>query len=206
MSELVIAERSDIVAIANAVRNKTETTNEMTLGEIVTGINSIEAGVKLPELTNPASEAEIFNGYETIDETGSKITGTFSIDSELTTQDDLITQIQSALEGKAAGSGSSGETEYIYFYAMFQRDIYSEEFEKNRYVVKKGMTWEEFCQSSLDVDKEFIYGGFDEGAGHGLFFYEGGEGYQMFVCETEYGGNLSNAIIEANQIVYIIEV
>ena len=37
----VITERSNIIAIADAVRNKTRTSNEMTLGEIVTGINNI---------------------------------------------------------------------------------------------------------------------------------------------------------------------
>lgn len=41
MSELVIANRSDIVAIADAVRNKTNSTDSMTLSEIVNAINSI---------------------------------------------------------------------------------------------------------------------------------------------------------------------
>jgi hypothetical protein len=105
MSELIIAERSDIVSIANAVRNKIGTTEEMTLGEIITNINGIGVGVELPELTNPADEAKIFSGYEVIDETGSKITGTFTIDSELDAQDNLLEQIQNALETKAAGGG-----------------------------------------------------------------------------------------------------
>lgn len=41
MAELIVTERSNIVAIADAVRSKTETTNEMSLSEIVSGINSI---------------------------------------------------------------------------------------------------------------------------------------------------------------------
>ena len=44
MSELIIAERSDIVSIANAVRTKTQTIGELTLNEIIAGINSIEVG------------------------------------------------------------------------------------------------------------------------------------------------------------------
>lgn len=40
----VICEREDIVAIADAVRNKTGNSDEMTLGEIASGINGIEAG------------------------------------------------------------------------------------------------------------------------------------------------------------------
>lgn len=49
-----------------------------------------------------ASADEIMSG-ETAYVNGSKVTGTFSIDSELSTQDSLIAQIQTALEGKAGG-------------------------------------------------------------------------------------------------------
>ena len=41
MADLIITERSNIVAIADAVRSKTGTTNNLNLGEIVEGINSI---------------------------------------------------------------------------------------------------------------------------------------------------------------------
>jgi hypothetical protein len=53
-----------------------------------------------------ASADEIMSG-ETAYVNGSKVTGTFSIDNELNTQDSLIAQIQTALEGKASGSGSA---------------------------------------------------------------------------------------------------
>lgn len=55
--------------------------------------------------TDATAEAgEIMEG-ETAYVNGSKVTGTFTIDDELTTQDDLIAQIATALEGKAAGGG-----------------------------------------------------------------------------------------------------
>lgn len=52
-----------------------------------------------------ASADEIMSG-ETAYVNGSKVTGTFTIDSELTAQDSLISQIQTALAGKAGGSAN----------------------------------------------------------------------------------------------------
>lgn len=46
---------------------------------------------------------EIFNG-KTAYARGEKITGTFTIDNELTAQDDLLAQIKIVLQGKAAGT------------------------------------------------------------------------------------------------------
>ena len=60
---------------------------------------------KIEELLNPAKTEEIFEGKDVINANGEKITGTFTIDTEMNTQTDLITQIATALEGKAAGGG-----------------------------------------------------------------------------------------------------
>jgi hypothetical protein len=54
-----------------------------------------------------ASADEIMSG-ETAYVNGTKVTGTFSIDSELSAQDALIQQIESALVGKAAGGSGGG--------------------------------------------------------------------------------------------------
>jgi hypothetical protein len=48
----IITNRDDIVAIADAVRNKTGQTNEMTLREIVSGINGISGGDGYDELNS----------------------------------------------------------------------------------------------------------------------------------------------------------
>lgn len=81
-------------------------TNIANLQELLEQVNNLpEASVELPELNNPAEVTEVFSGAEYIDETGAKKTGTFTIDSELTAQDNLIYQIQAALESKAGGSG-----------------------------------------------------------------------------------------------------
>ena len=90
--------------------NKLIETNTEGLQEILRKVSELpNSGMELPELSNPAKVTEVFSGAEYIDETGAKKTGTFTIDSELNTQHSLISQIQAALEGKAAGSGSSGD-------------------------------------------------------------------------------------------------
>ena len=69
---------------------------------------TLKEGIDTSDAT--ASADEIFNG-ETAYVNGSKVTGNFTIDSEITEQTDLISQIKTALEGKASGGGSgSGST------------------------------------------------------------------------------------------------
>ena len=76
--------------------NKTQLqTNNINLASYTDRVNALvevanglpEAGVNLPELTSPATAEEIFLNKQTIDEDGNIITGAFTIDSELETQD-----------------------------------------------------------------------------------------------------------------------
>lgn len=85
--------------------------NNTDLQAILNTINELpEAGIELPTLTNKGSASDLLSGKQLIDQGGNVITGTFSIDSELTTQDTLIAELQSVLDGKAGGSESSFET------------------------------------------------------------------------------------------------
>lgn len=84
--------------------------NTEILQNLLNTINNLPeaGGVDLPELTNPASPSEVFKNKEVIDSEGNKVTGTFTIDNELSTQDTLISQIQAALENKAAMPDAGG--------------------------------------------------------------------------------------------------
>lgn len=72
MNELIITEKTNITAIADAVRNKTGSSSGLTLNGIIEGINSISGGT------------------------------TINLDEEITTQENIITQIETVLQGKAS--------------------------------------------------------------------------------------------------------
>jgi hypothetical protein len=75
--------------------------NVYTTGDIV--VNPIPSEY-ITTADATASADEIMSG-ETAYVNGSKVTGTFTIDNELSAQDDLISQIQTALQNKTATSG-----------------------------------------------------------------------------------------------------
>ena len=129
VSNEYLIQKETLTAIADEVRTLSGATVDMNPSEMTANISvantevssqyalleqaiaalegKAAGGIELPELTSPAANYEVFSGKEYIDRYGNKTTGSFSIDNELSQQDNLIAQIQSALEGRAIG-GSGG--------------------------------------------------------------------------------------------------
>jgi hypothetical protein len=87
-----------------------EVSVDATLRDLTDYVAQVANGIDTTDAT--ATADEIFHG-ETAYAKGQKVTGTFSIDNELTSQESLITQIQAALEGKSlpsAGEDVTAET------------------------------------------------------------------------------------------------
>lgn len=99
----------DLTVLADAIRERAGSEGKMAfphgMAQMVKSIPT--GGVELPTLENPVTEAEVFLGKEYIDGNGQMATGSFTIDNELTEQDDLILQISNALRNKAAATDPS---------------------------------------------------------------------------------------------------
>lgn len=103
-----LEKKSELTALADAIRTKSGASGNLTIPQMKDKVDEISACVELPTLTNPSTPSDVMSGKQYINGSGQAETGTFSLDSELTAQDSLISQIKNALQGKAAGGGSSG--------------------------------------------------------------------------------------------------
>lgn len=112
-----------MTALADAIRDKSGRTDALTVDEMTIAVSSIEAGTDTSDAT--ATADEIFAG-ETAYTADGKVTGTFTIENELTEQTDLISQIANLVATKATPSGTdtndatatasdilSGKTAYV---------------------------------------------------------------------------------------------
>jgi hypothetical protein len=95
----VLCDREDLVNVADAVRAKTNTSAEMTLNEMATKIGTITGGGGTDTSDATATAEEIFAG-ETAYTADGKVTGTFTIETELTEQNNLISQISTLITQK----------------------------------------------------------------------------------------------------------
>jgi hypothetical protein len=93
------------------------TQNTTQLENLLAKINALpeagSGGVDLPELTNEGTASDLMLNKELINSNGEKVTGTFTIDEELTEQSELIAQIATMLQTKAnppSGTNTSDAT------------------------------------------------------------------------------------------------
>lgn len=100
MAKKYLIEETTLTSIANAIRSKTGGTNPIMPSDMAIEIDN---GVNTSDATAIADE--IFKGKTAYIADG-KVTGTFTIDNELNTQDNLISQIQTALQNKATNTGT----------------------------------------------------------------------------------------------------
>ena len=85
-------------------------------------------GVDLPSLGNEGTASELMKNKELLNSKGEKVVGTFTLDSELITQDELIAEIKSVLQNKAAGGGTAPDPR-----EQYQRVEYIESAEEGTY-------------------------------------------------------------------------
>lgn len=97
-----------LTSIANAIRSKTHTSEQILVKDFASKIGELGSG--LPELANPATAEEVFSGYQFIGSDGAAETGSFTIESELNEQVELLTQITNALSVKILNSA------FLYLY------------------------------------------------------------------------------------------
>ena len=99
-----LIEQETLTNIANSIRGKTGDKNTLSPSEMATAINSISTGADTSDAT--AAADEIFAGKTAYTANG-KTTGTFTIDNELSTQENLLNQLQNALNGKSEGPNTN---------------------------------------------------------------------------------------------------
>jgi hypothetical protein len=100
MSNVMQRVDEKMIAIADRIRERNSITDKLSLDDMAAEIVRIgmNGGTDTSDAT--ASADEIFLN-ETAYVNGEKVTGTFTIEDEVNSQTDLISQIASALEGKA---------------------------------------------------------------------------------------------------------
>lgn len=93
-----------LTGIADAIRRKTGSTEDIKAKDMESNIDSISTGTDTSDATVTADE--IFAGEVAYGPDG-KVTGTFTIENELTEQDNLISQITTLVNQKANPEGGT---------------------------------------------------------------------------------------------------
>lgn len=126
-------------------------TNTISLQEILEAVNNLPdaGGVELPELSNPATASEIFLGEEVINRKGNKMTGTFTIENEISELNTLIPQLRDTIdELPNANNGNTSELKIAYIYN--NSTSYTPEI-VHVIIFEEGATWGDFIISKYNT-------------------------------------------------------
>lgn len=88
--------------------NGVEASDSEKIDGLVSLLGDVSLGSDVSGVT--AESSDVLTGKKYVNKNGVLVDGEFTLATELTEQDSLISQIQTALEGKATGSGGSLET------------------------------------------------------------------------------------------------
>lgn len=115
-------------------------------------------GVELPDLDNPGDSTDLMAGKQLIDGEGRVVDGTFTITEEITEQNSLINQIRTALKGKAAGSGGSGDPDLPTGYRRVDFIQFSEKQVVDTGIICNKSTKLQLCFSRERSSQHYLYG------------------------------------------------
>lgn len=97
------------VSLDNTIDNEVNTQgNLMSQIKTVLAGKAAGGGTTLPTLTNEGSADELLSGKQLINSAGKIVNGTFTIENELDTQEDLISQIATAVNNLPEAGGGGG--------------------------------------------------------------------------------------------------
>lgn len=129
--------------IANAIREKSGISGAIVAHAFPDAIRNISSGIDTSDTT--ATAEDIMNG-KTAYVNGQKVTGTFNLDEEIAAQDNIISQMMTALDGKAVG-GSGGSKQYVNGSVSYR--LVEEMYEP-------GVDLFEFTPQGLDISRAIV--------------------------------------------------
>ena len=105
IADKLLQVNSNLGEISDEVSSQTDLIAQINAALEGKGAGSGSGGTILPKLTDEGAASELFLGKQLISSTGQPVTGTFTIEDELSEQNDLISQISQLVASKANPQG-----------------------------------------------------------------------------------------------------